>query len=196
MNIEGYHGTLASSTKAILDSKHFNKSCGPKEWLGFGIYFFKDSSLAKIYAQKKCEKEYKKVGKCQCETSPCSSADSPGIIAAQIECEDKDCYNLDDDDDLKRIEGPCSDFIFQYHEAQRKTINGSMTEMRCALLEVIGAKLGAKVFIKNFPLHKGWTPLFFEIRVYETYICVRDESILKELKREEVVCERRALYAI
>lgn len=45
----GYHGTKCGYAKQILEERHFKPSKKSSEWLGRGIYFFKDDVLQALF---------------------------------------------------------------------------------------------------------------------------------------------------
>ena len=191
MVIIGYHGTLSSSAQAILHTGDFKKSCGEKEWLGPGIYFFEDTESAKAYAKKKC------ADACRCECSRCTFKESPSIVRAQIECANEYCFNLDNKTVVDEVEKYAKEFITQYNKEDCGSVKFNRAKARCVMLDFIGEKLGVKVFIKIFVnLHRKTSPLLFEIPMEETYICVRDQSVLKNLSIKNVLCERGGFYAV
>ena len=54
----GYHGTKCGYAKQILEERHFKPSKKSSEWLGRGIYFFKDDALqALLFARARYSNE-------------------------------------------------------------------------------------------------------------------------------------------
>lgn len=75
----GYHGTTKTNAEKILKNNKFNESTSKNDWLGHGIYFFKDIEDAKKWSIEKAHR-YK---------------DESIVLSANIKCTEEKYIDLD-----------------------------------------------------------------------------------------------------
>ena len=50
--VDAFHGTNLAAAHAIRGTRQWCRSTGPSEWLGYGVYFFLDRTMALQWAQR------------------------------------------------------------------------------------------------------------------------------------------------
>ncbi len=157
--LTGYHGTSAENAKSILKSGKFLLSSGTKEWLGTGIYFYREFEDAYDWARG-----------------------NPGggevlHIIAEV---DRDRYLDIDSPGGKLLCGKMLDIIqrdFTY------VVKGTAQENQCAVMNYIWSYCkNIDVLSAEFPVEKTKTPLLSDFRRRRREFCLRDNSLIKSIQ--------------
>jgi hypothetical protein len=135
ISIIGYHGTEIRNVDKILRSE-FVSIERPDHWLGQGIYFYEDLSLAKWWAEKKFKRVYSQAA----------------VVQVEILVDDSNLLNLDSKDgmdkffrEIKKILHK-STISFKFEDDRR-------TENFCFALDLLKGELGISVIIRSFLRH-------------------------------------------
>ncbi|MCM1267553.1 MAG: hypothetical protein NC302_06580 [Bacteroidales bacterium] len=178
-----YHGTDLKNAKKILNG-NFKIKKNEEHWLGNGVYFFEDDSLAKWWTTKPTAK----FGTSQITT--------PAVIECQIEIEKQDILDLRCLEDYKFFSE-----IYKDVYLKQMLYNGSekpleIAKLRCAFCDFMQERYQYKMIIGTFyqpkqpylPTKYGKYFKKFKLPYVEIQYSVFDKSVIvkKEiLKMEE-----------
>jgi hypothetical protein len=176
MRFRCYHGTDYENAEKIL-STGFLCRRNKKHWLGNGVYFFLDCSLAEWWNSNPTNKFGVEVK-------------TPAIIECTAEISDKevlDLRKLNDYTVFSQIYR--QNFLPVYFKSDRITNNVhkiGTDELRCSFCDYISKRHGIKAIIGTFnSSSQPYLPVcgfgFSELNMpyFETQVCVFDQSIIK-----------------
>ena len=175
--LEGFHGTDQKYINEIID-KGFICKKNEEHWLGNGIYFYADISLAKWWTTNPSKKFGSKIN-------------DPAIIKCQIEAERKKVLDLRDlSDYIKFVEIYREEFLRMFYSVHIEINEDNKMrfakKIRCAYCDYIQKRLDLIMIIGNFDIPeqpyqpKEYGELFnkFDIKYIETQICIYNQDII------------------
>ena len=154
MFLTGYHGTSLDNGHNIVETKQFNISTGPKEWLGSGIYFY--FLFADAYNWR----------------------DSDAIIHSIIEIDEDEYLDID----TKEGEEIYNKIIGIISSMQQKNIfpNASPQENQCSVMKMIWEQVPKiKVISAGFPTEPTKIKTLIDKRCRRREFCVRSNDCIK-----------------
>jgi len=153
----GYHGTTQKAAESILQDKCFKKSSGHKEWLGTGIYFYKNFADAYNW-------------------NPQNSEEPREVLHAVIKVPDEAYLDLDEPAG-KRIYQKIVQFVAEQAQA---LISLSAQQNQCAVANLIWQEYPeCEMLAMSFPSEPSKMPLLKDARPLRKEFCVRDNSCIK-----------------
>jgi hypothetical protein len=174
ISITGYHGTEIKNVDKILKSE-FTSIERSDHWLGQGIYFYKDLSLAKWWAEKKFKGVYSQAS----------------VIQVEILVEDSNLLNLDSIDGMDKFFREIKK-ILKNSTISFKFMDNKRTENFCFALDLLKAELGTSVIIRSFlrdnpsygeqninTFERDFFNLPCDFAYLETQICVSSNEDIK-----------------
>ena len=164
--IIGYHGTGQSCADLILEEKHFRESASKKEWLGSGVYFFEDKNHAIGWANvrsQKCGEKY------------------AVVIAADIQCQSNEIFDLDIPSNVLRIERCFMQAMENGEFGKGAPQFKTMEELRCFSTDFYKAlhpeiKMIAYTFDSTQRVKAGFP-------IKQRQLGVNDQSIISNIRR-------------
>lgn len=84
----GYHGTIREKADNIIKEDRYRLSDKPTEWLGRGVYFFKDRVWAKRWSDSASERW----------------GGEPAVLRSLIRCKKEEFFDLDSIDNRNEME--------------------------------------------------------------------------------------------
>ena len=85
MFLSGFHGTSRDSARQIVNGRWFKSSAGKREWLGSGVYFYKDVKAAYDW----------------CGADPKNPTPSEAIVHAVVSVDEDRYLDLDTEENLE-----------------------------------------------------------------------------------------------
>ena len=184
--ITGYHGTDKSVADAILRDGFVCKQ-NTEHWLGNGIYFFADESLAKWWATNPTQKHGVRITE-------------PAIIECLIEADEQRVLNLCSLDAYQPYVKRYNEFTKSWIRAYRVKNEINFRQLRCLFFDYLFTLYDIDVMIAPFlnpdqpympPFHDNSFSDQMHIMYTEVQICVHPEKqevikskVLKEVNHE------------
>lgn len=174
MILEAYHGTDAKNADSIL-SENFIYKRNKKHWLGNGIYFYLDLSLAKWWTTNPTRKFGVKIK-------------NGVIIDVTIDIDDTYVFDLRKLSDFKT-------FVYLYYSEFLPYINSGIVEIphqkyhqiRCSYCDFLQEQYQIKAIIGNFfyKKHRSYSPDKYDefvekidLHYIETQLCLFDKTCI------------------
>ncbi len=174
-----YHGTDQNCAEQIL-KEGFSFHKNPEHWLGNGIYFFEDKSLASWWTTRPSQKFGTKINK-------------RVLIESKVEYDDEDVLNLKN---LEEYEFFCSQFSDYLKEFGHNGAMGVLPiqKMRCAYCDFFQSRYNYKMIIGTFYkpeqsyLPKGYFDFLnkIELPYIEVQYCIFSRDIIVASKIIEI----------
>lgn len=156
MLITGYHGTTEIFAHNILAEGEYHISCGDKEWLGDGIYFYEKFSDAYGWRPESEEKRR--------------------VLHSVIEVEDRKYFDIDSQEGEKAW-GEIIDYICKSENIE---LTDSYQENQCAVCRMLwDANPEIKVLAASFATDKSKIKVLIDKRKRRREFCVRDNSSIR-----------------
>ena len=162
IKLVGYHGTTRRKASKIVEEKKYRLSSKSDEWLGEGVYFFKDEFWACNWAKSESAK----------------LDDEPKVLVSSIECAANEFFDLDSVDNKKKIEASMKMFA-NYKSCDGAPHFKNEKESRCFYCNFYAKIENILVYSCNFP-GVGYDSLGFPKS--QVQYCVRDNKIIKDTK--------------
>ena len=159
VELTGYHGTIKEKADKIIEENHYILSNKKDEWLGKGIYFFKDRFWANYWAGR-VSKNWN---------------GQPAILKSLISCKNEEYFDLDSIDNRKKIEESIKDFAGTESSIGAPNFENEK-EMRSFYCNFYAELNNILVYSCNFP-RAGFDALGFPKA--QVQYCVRDNSAIK-----------------
>lgn len=173
MILEAYHGTDLNSAQNILKTDFIYRA-NKEHWLGNGIYFYMDLSLAKWWTSNPSRKFGVRVN-------------SPAILNVKLKLQDDEILDLRKLDDYNQ-------FINLYYDEYIPLLKLGILEIppvnqyqiRCSFCDYLEEQYGLKAIIGNFSLlSQPYLPSRYKLftkamKLYyiETQLCVFDTDCI------------------
>nr|DAF24366.1 MAG TPA: hypothetical protein [Caudoviricetes sp.] len=159
VELTGYHGTIKENAKKIIKENHYKLSTKNDEWLGDGIYFFKDIFWANYWARMVSKNWH----------------GQPAVLKSLISCKNEEYFDLDSVDNKKKIENSLKDFANTESSVGAPKFKDEKETRRfyCNFYAELNNIL---VYSCNFP-GVGFDDLGFPKA--QVQYCVRDNSAIK-----------------
>lgn len=179
--IVGYHGTDEDIAESILTGKFLCKK-NDEHWLGNGVYFFTDYSLAEWWTTNPT----KKFG---------STIKKPAIIKCTMEVEESNICDLQVLSDFLEYNRIYNEEFLPKLVKKNSQEDLKIKKIRCALCDYIQELFRVRAIIGNFDepqqpyLPESYKRGFLRLRLpyIETQICVFDQDII--VKKELISME-------
>ncbi len=175
-----YHGTDYTVAEKIISDK-FSYNTSDEHWLGNGIYFYEDFSLAKWWTSKPSTKFGSKIVK-------------PAIISCSLMLEDDKILDLRSLDNYIEFSAIYNDeFIPQvfkgYIKVEREPSSGKFhtKKLRCTFCDYLKDQFELQAIIGTFDLpSQPYLPPHYEegfksfsLNYIETQVCVFDPNVIR-----------------
>lgn len=162
VNLTGYHGTIREKADKIIEENNFILSTKPTDWLGKGVYFFKDCFWADFWADMVSKKWSGK----------------PAILQSSISCNDEEFFDLDSVDNKRKMKSCVESF------SKKKSSIGAPAfknrrELRRFYCNFYAELNNILVYSCNFP-DVGFDDMGFPKS--QVQYCVRDNIAVKDTK--------------
>lgn len=162
VELVGYHGTTKTNAENIMRQKKYNESTKSTEWLGWGVYFFKDEFWARNWSKRECVRKNAK----------------EGVLQSGIRCAKDLFFDLDSVDNKKKMEEMIKPIL------TTKSVGGvpefkTKEELRCFYCNYYAIKMSVLVYSCNFP-SGGFDDMGFPKS--QVQYCVKDNKIIGETK--------------
>ncbi len=176
-----YHGTDYENAKRIC-SEGFTYKAKPNHWLGNGVYFFQDYSLAKWWTTNPTKEFGSRISK-------------PAIIQCNLEVDDSQMLNLLKLEDYIQFSDIFDkEFYTKYYEPRHPYEPPKWERLRCAYCDYLRETYELDMIIGNFdkpdqpylPSKHGNEFDEFLLQYTEVQICVFNEEIIKDLSIERL----------
>lgn len=162
VELTGYHGTIKENAKKIIKENHYKLSTKNDEWLGDGIYFFKDIFWANYWARMVSKNWH----------------GQPAVLKSLISCKNEEYFDLDSVDNKKKIENSLKDFANTESSVGAPNFENK-EEMRSFYCNFYAELNNILVYSCNFP-GVGFDDLGFPKT--QVQYCVRDNSAIKSIE--------------
>lgn len=164
----GYHGTTQANAEKILQEQRFINSTKNNEWLGDGVYFFAYQNDAEWWIKANRFKNQK-----------------TEILKADLEYTDKQLLDLDDREQLDRVETILLYFIkennFEFNNGVDLSSESWDKQIcwACNLIKKISPEIGIIIYTFLGKKHYKYLP----VSATQRQICVSDHSIIRNISR-------------
>lgn len=180
MEAEIYHGTDYRNAVKIK-SEGFTYKPNKEHWLGNGVYFYQDYSLAKWWTQNPTSKFGTKVEK-------------PAILCCKIEVDDNKILNLLKLEDYIMF---CSIFEQEFYlryKQRSSLVSHSWKKIRCAYCDYLKREFELDMLVGNFyKIDQPYQPnknnnIFdlFLLKYTEIQICIFNTDVIKKIEIMEL----------
>ena len=167
----GYHGTTAENAEKILKDQRFLDSNKNNEWLGKGVYFFAYRGHAEWWISQKKYREK-----------------NTAVLQAKLEYEDNQLLDLDDPEQLKRLDQFIKIYVDKLNKLKDRTLkiewSKQTLEQRicasCNLLKQYEQNIGIIIYTYF------WDRLDdnSKFRINQRQFCVNEHSIITTIIME------------
>lgn len=155
MYFTGYHGTSRENGYNIIADKRFNLSSGKAEWLGTGIYFYREFSDALVW-----------------------SKDST-VLHAVIRVEEDEFLDIDSEQGLEVLRKVLALIETKYD----MHIDGTPEENQCAVANFIWQdNESIKLISASFATEPTKVKMLIDSRIKRKEFCVRDNEYIKSIQ--------------
>lgn len=164
-----YHGTTEESAESILRTGRFYKSSKNIDWLGSGVYFFQYKAHAVWWSRNEAKK-----GK--------NAGQSPAILSAKLTYTEQQQLDLDDPDDLKKLNGFVENALKLSTNLKNIYVNLEANQVKkwcfaCNLYKKRNEQIGIIMYTFPSKSYRG-NGIYSE---NQKQICVNDETIISDI---------------
>lgn len=162
VELTGYHGTIKEKANKIIEENSYILSNKNSEWLGTGVYFFKDFFWANRWARNASKRWH----------------GEPAVLQSCINCGDCGYFDLDSVDNRQKMQA----FLEKF--ANAKSNKGAPkfkneAELRCFCCNLYAELNEILVYSCNFPSN-GYDDMGFPKT--QVQYCVRDNCVIRDTK--------------
>lgn len=180
MNILAYHGTDYNNAKSIV-SQGFTFKRNREHWLGNGIYFFQDYSLAKWWTTRPTVKYG-------------SNIQERAIVSCNIRFSEKKVMNLLKLEDYRQFSNIFESDFYPLYKKQPPINPPKWQQLRCAYCDYLSKTFKLDAIIGNFDaqaqpyLPSKHSKAFedFLLKYTEIQICVFNKDIIDNMEIEKI----------
>lgn len=175
-----YHGTDYENAKKIC-SEGFTYKPNEEHWLGNGVYFFMDRSLAKWWTTNPTDKFGDEVKK-------------PAIICCNLEIDENRTINLLNLENYIQFSEIFEDFYYSKYKPQHPYETPTWQKLRCTYCDYLAKTYELDMIIGNFnkpdqeylpPKHNNEFDKFL-LQYTEVQICIFNKSIITDMTIERI----------
>jgi len=176
MRLKCYHGTDLNNAEKILN-KGFICKINEEHWLGNGIYFYFDHSLAHWWTSDPTNKFGVEIK-------------HPAILECMINVDENEVIDLRKLEHYKKFADEYRRVFFPlYFKEFDGKIDESSKKLRCTFCDYIHDKFKCKAIVGTFNTRdQPYIPNYgfgfseFNIQYFETQICIFEQSAIKDTK--------------